>query len=56
MPLKTKDYTRRAIDKFQSQHKEEISQYKKKWYLERKENDKRDPEFKLFCKFYLGKN
>lgn len=56
MPLKTKDYKRRAIDKFQSQHKEEISQYKKKWYLERKEHDKRNPEFKLLCKFYLGEN
>ena len=50
MPIKI--YTRRAIDKYQSQHKEEISEYKKKWYLERKEQDKRIPEFKILCKIY----
>ena len=51
MPIKT--YTRRAIDKYQSEHKEEIKEYKKKWYLERKLQDKRIPEFKVLCKIIL---
>lgn len=51
MPVKS--YTRRAIDKYQSEHKEEIKEYKKKWYLERKLQDKRIPEFKVFCKMIL---
>jgi len=47
MPIKS--YTRRAIDKYQSAHKAEIKEYQKRWYLEKKLQDKRTPEFKILC-------
>jgi hypothetical protein len=47
MPIAS--YTRRAIDKYQSTHKEQIKKYQKKYYFERKIYDMRMKEFKVFC-------
>jgi hypothetical protein len=51
MPIAS--YTRRAIDKYQSTHKEQIKEYQKKWYLEKKLQDKRMKEFKVLCNIVL---
>ena len=47
-----KDYVKRAIDNYRNKNKEGYLLYQKEQYIKRKLEDKRIPEFKIFCKIY----
>jgi hypothetical protein len=48
-----KDYVKRAIDNHRAKNKESYLLYQKQQYRKRKMEDKRIPEFKIFCKIEI---